>query len=408
MRNFDKTKPCTNLYLLSFLISGILLCNHTNADIKTNVKSQPNQLIEKIKLAMDASYRMNNQRSENIFNDAINEWPEDPMPYLFKGGLYLNKFRYLNSDLEGEIDRLKKQILYLNNKVIDIANKRIADDPNDMGAYYCLGGANGNLGRYYILNGKWWKGFWKGKKGFKIMEKLAKKDQEYYDAYLGLGIYHYFSATLPKVVKVISFFLGSPSGDKEKGIRELKLVRDNSTLLSFEARKILLRAFRWEKDWSGFYNTSKYLSEHYPENLYFQISYVYGLTQNKQYNTAQHLLNKIDSLLQNDPSQLPKNVRVKYYRYSGLLYYNIGKYSKSVQSYLNAIDLSRTKWPPERIWPEDYYYLAASNAKLKTEAEAFKYLRKAIEKGWQRDNLEKQPEWQLYRQKPEFISIIRK
>jgi len=408
MTNSDLTKRWTNLYILSFLISGILLCNCTNADTKTGGKSQPGQLIEKIRLAMDASYRMDNQRSEYIFNEAISEWPEDPMPYLFKGGLYLNKFRYLNSNMEEEIVRLKEQILYLNNKVIDIASKLIVENPNDMNAYYCLGGANGNLGRFYILNGQWWKGYWKGKKGFKIMEKIVKKDQEYYDAYLGLGIYHYFSATLPKVVKVISFLLGSPKGDKEKGIMELKLVRDNSTLLSIEARKILLRAFRWEKDWDEFYHTSKWLSEHYPENLYFQIPYIYGLTQNKQYNEAQHLLNKVDSLLQNDPARLPENVRVKYYRYSGLLNYNLGEYSKSVQSYLSAIDLSRAKWPPERIWPEDYYYLAASNAKLKTESEAFKYLKKAIEKGWQRDNLEQQPEWQPYRQNPVFISIISK
>ena len=408
MINFDKTKTKIIFYLVALLLSSILLCNCSNAETLTIGKLQPNQLVEKIRLAMDASYRMDNQRSEDIFNDAISEWPEDPMPYLFKGGLYLKKFRYLSSDLEEEVVRLKEQILYLNNKVIDIANKRIAEDPNDMNAYYCLGGANGNLGRFYILNGKWWKGFWKGKKGFKIMEKLVKKDQEYYDAYLGLGIYHYFSATLPKVVKVISFLLGSPKGDKEKGIRELKLVRDNSTLLSVEARKILLRAFRWEKDWNGFYHTSKWFSEHYPENLYFQIPYIYGLTQNKQYNTAQHLLNKVDSQLQNDPSQLPLSVRVKYYRYSGLLNYNLGKYSKSVQSYLRAIDLRRAKWPPEKIWPEDYYYLAASNAKLKAETEAFKYLKKAIEKGWQGDNLKEQPEWQPYRQHPEFISIISK
>ncbi len=408
MTNFDKTKTKIILYLLSFLLSGILLCNCSNAETATISKSQPNQLIEKIRLAMNASYRMENQQSEDIFNEAIGEWPEDPMPYLFKGGLYLKKFSYINSNSDEEIVRLKEQVLHLNNKVIDIANKRIAEDPNDMNAYYCLGGANGNLGRFYILNGQWWKGFWKGKKGFKIMERLVQKNQEYYDAYLGLGIYHYFSATLPKVVKVISFFLGSPSSDKKKGIKELKLVRDNSTLLSIEARKILLRAFRWEKDWNGFYHTSKWLSEHYPENLYFQIPYIYGLTQNKQYKSAQHLLNKVDSLLQNDPSRLPKNARVKYYRYSGLLNYKLGKYSKSARSYLSAIDLSDTKWPPERIWPEDYYYLAASNAKLKAETEAFKYLKKAIEKGWQKDNLEQQSEWQLYRQKPEFIAIISK
>jgi len=68
-------------------------------------------------------------------------------------------------------------------------------------------------------------------------------------------------------------------GDKEKGIREFELVRDNSTLLAIEARKILLRVSRWEEDRDGFYNGSKWLAEHYPENPHFQIPYIYGLTQ---------------------------------------------------------------------------------------------------------------------------------
>ncbi len=408
MINSEATKPRIKLYVLTFLISSILLCNYTNAEIGTADRSQPSQLIEKIRLAMDASYRMDDQKAESIFNEAISEWPEDPMPYLFKGGFYLKKFRYLKSDHEEGIAGLREQILYLNNKVIDIANNRITEAPNEMNAYYCLGGAYGNLGRFYILNGQWLKGFRKGKKGFKIMEKLVKRDQEYYDAYLGLGIYHYFSATLPKVVKAISFLMGGHRGDKKKGIMELKLVRDNSTLLSVEARKILLRTFRWESDWNGFYHTSKWLSENYPENLYFQIPYIYGLTQNNQYKAAQHLLEKIDSELHNDPSQLPLSIRVKYYRYSGLLNFNLGKYSKSAQSYRNAIDLSRAKWPPERIWPEDYYYLAASNAKLNAKIEALKYLKKAVKKGWHVDRLEEQPEWQPYRHNPEFLAIISK
>jgi len=405
---FGDDKPGMILHLFAFLISSILFCNCLNADTIKNSDSQHDLIIEKIRQAMDAYYRMDDQRAENIFDDAIGKWPEDPMPYLFKGGFYLNILRYRNKNRDEENKRLKEKIISLNNRVIDISRNRISENPDDMDALYCMGGAYGNTGRAYILNGQWWKGFWKGKKGFKIMKKVVEKDPDYFDAYLGLGIYHYFTATLPKIAKVISFLLGNPKGDKEKGIREFELVRDNSTLLAIEARKILLRVSRWEEDKNGFYNGSKWLAEHYPENPHFQIPYIYGLTQNRRYEDAQHQRGIVDSLIQNDPSQLPFSVRVKYYRYSGLLSYNLGEYLRSVESYLSAFDLSRTKWPPERIWAEDYYYLAASNAKLKKEKEAFKYLRKAIKKSWKRDNIEEQPEWQPYRHNQEFIQIISK
>ncbi len=385
-----------------------MLSDCANAETIASKKLQQNSIIEKIREAMELSYQMDIERSEAVFDKAINEWPDDPKPYLFKGGLYLNMFQNLNDETENEVERLKVQILSLNNKAIDIACKQIKENPNNESAQYCIGGATGNIGRFYILNGQMWKAFWKGKKGYKMMKKIVDKDQEYHDAYLGLGIYNYFSAIMPKFVKALSFLLGGSTGDKDEGIRQLELVRDNSSLLSVEARKILLRTDRGEEDWDAFYLNSKWLAEHYPENVYFQVPYVYGLTQNKQYSDAHNQLNKVNTMLENDPSRLAINMRVKYFRYVGLLNYRLGNYSISEQSYMKALDLSRGVFPPTRIWGEDYYYLAASNARLEKEEDAFKYLRKAIGKEWQIDNLDKLPEWMPYKQNQEFLLLIGK
>ncbi len=394
--------------LLFFIILAIVLSNCANAETIASTKSQQNPIIDKIREAMELSYQMDIERSEAVFNEAINEWPDDPKPYLFKGGLYLNMFQNINNKTEEEVFKLKEQILYLNNKAIEIARKQIKENPNNESAQYCIGGATGNIGRFYILNGQMWKAFWKGKKGYKMMKKIVDKDQEYHDAYLGLGIYNYFSAIMPKFVKALSFLLGGSTGDKDEGIRQLELVRDNSSLLSVEARKILLRTDRGEEDWEAFYLNSKWLAEHYPENVYFQVPYVYGLTQNKQYSEAHNHLNKVNTMLENDPSRLAINMRVKYFRYVGFLNYKLGNYSISEQSYMKALDLSRGVFPPTRIWGEDYYYLAASNARLEKEEDAFKYLRKAIGKEWQIDNLDKLPEWIPYKQNQEFLLLIGK
>ncbi|GAX59294.1 tetratricopeptide repeat protein [Candidatus Scalindua japonica] len=393
---------------LFFIILVILLSEAINGEVIEDEKSQKDPIIEKIREAMELSYQMDRERSEKVFDEAINKWPDDPEPYLFKGGLYLNMFQNLNNTTEEEVERLKEKILFFNNKAIEVAHKQIKTNPDDEGAQYCLGGATGNIGRFYILNGQMWKAFWKGKKGYKILKKIVDKDEEYHDAYLGLGIYNYFSAIMPKFVKALSFLLGGTTGDKDEGIRQLELVRDNSSLLSVEARKILLRTYRGEEDWDGFYHNSKWLAEHYPENIYFQVPYVYGLTQNKQISDAKNHLNSVNAMLQNDPSRLARDMRVKYCRYVGLLHYKLGDYAKSEQSYMKALELSRDVFPPTRIWGEDYYYLAASNARLEREKEAFKYLRKAIDKEWKIDNLENLPEWKPYKQNREFLLIIGK
>ncbi len=88
-------------------------------------------MVEKIRLAMDLSYQMDIEQSESVFDEAIREWPEYPEPYLFKAGLYLNMFQNFNNETEEEVSKLKEQILYLNNKAIEIARKRIKESPDD-------------------------------------------------------------------------------------------------------------------------------------------------------------------------------------------------------------------------------------------------------------------------------------
>jgi len=77
MANSELIKPGIILCLFSLLISSTLLCNFSNAESIKRSDAQQNPLIEKIKLAMDANYRMDSERSEVIFNEAISEWPED-------------------------------------------------------------------------------------------------------------------------------------------------------------------------------------------------------------------------------------------------------------------------------------------------------------------------------------------
>ncbi len=94
---------------------------------------------------MDLSYQMDIEQSEEVFDEAIREWPDAPGPYLFKGGLYLNMFQNLNNEKEEEVETLKEQILSLNNKAIEIARKQIIENPDNESAQYSLGGAQAIL-----------------------------------------------------------------------------------------------------------------------------------------------------------------------------------------------------------------------------------------------------------------------
>ena len=66
------------------------------------------------------------------------------------------------------------------------------------------------------MEDRWLKAHWHGRRGKNALLSLVEIDPDYNDAYLGLGIYHYYSAVLPKIVRTLSYVMGI-RGDKESG-----------------------------------------------------------------------------------------------------------------------------------------------------------------------------------------------
>ena len=79
---------------------------------------------------------------------------------------------------------------------------------DDIDALYYTGSAYLYNGRWYGETGSWLKAFWYGRKGANYLEKVIKKAPDYYDAYYGLGMYHYYADVLPKFIKASFFFIG--------------------------------------------------------------------------------------------------------------------------------------------------------------------------------------------------------
>ena len=398
--NLNQFRIC--LCLSVIVIIGALPC----VCAETNSVADNGQMNGAIREALDVYYQMKYKRAEELFDNAINKWPEHPMPYLVKAGYALERYRFHDDNTKEENRRFKEMVFNLNKKTIELAEKLLKVSSDDPDANYYLAAGYGNMGRFYVINRQWWRAFWNGKKGFKLCEKVVSINPDYYDAYLGLGIFHYFTATLPKVVKILSFLLGAPDGDKDRGISEIKIVVKNSNLLSVEARRILFRMCYEEKDWVNFHLITKWLSERYPENMVFNIYHIYGLTKTNNFEEALTLLNQLNLLFENDTSRLPVSTRTLFYRYSGYLNYNTGEYKRATQLYLDAVKLHKKDRFSEKEWAEDFFSLASSYAYLSQESMAFKYLKGAVRRGWDKESVEDHPAWKQYKDDPIFIRII--
>jgi len=74
--------------------------------------------------------------------------------------------------------------------------------------------------------------------------RCLQLDPQMTDAYTGLGLYNYYVDTLSAMARVFRALMGIPGGDKQEGIRQLKMAMNDGPLTGVEARFYLANNLR--------------------------------------------------------------------------------------------------------------------------------------------------------------------
>jgi len=103
------------------------------------------------------------------------------------------------------------------------------------------------------------------KSGNNALKFVVEKNPNYYDAYLGLGIFNYMTSMIPKKLQWLTTILGY-SGDRDEGKKQLMLASDKGTYTSNEA-KFYLTLLTWrEENYSVAENYATQLKNSFPES----------------------------------------------------------------------------------------------------------------------------------------------
>jgi tetratricopeptide (TPR) repeat protein len=248
-----KNKHINNFKILFVILLSIFSISETQAQ----ADSTQQLIIEGIDFASTLQY----EKAIEVFDKLIILEPDNPRGYFLKSATY---FWIFSTDMHNEAmgDTLKEWSL----KAVEVAEDRLDENDNDIDALFYLGGSYGTLGRYYGATKSYLKAYWYGQKGKNYLEEVVEKDSTYYDAYLGLGIYHYLADVLPRFVKILSFILGV-DGDKDKGIAELNIAAEKGIYTKSEALFFLGAIYTYrEKEYDKAVNIFNKLLEKYPDN----------------------------------------------------------------------------------------------------------------------------------------------
>ncbi|GAC1622843.1 MAG: hypothetical protein PVS2B2_02540 [Candidatus Acidiferrum sp.] len=98
-------------------------------------------------------------------------------------------------------------------------------------------------------------------------------DPDFWDAYLGMGLYNYYVDTLSGMARVLRFMMGIPGGSKQEGIRQLRLAIANGVLTPGVARfYLVLNLHNYDQRYEDSLELLLPLVERYPGNPLFQLA----------------------------------------------------------------------------------------------------------------------------------------
>ena len=228
--------------------------------------------------------------ANKIFDEMIKMKPDNALGYLLKSRSYLLRLAFGTNDDE-YIEKFEKTSF----QAAKIAEEMLDKNKNDVDALFYLGGIYGYLGYYYGSQKSYFKAIRYGRKGVNYLEKAIEKDPEYYDAYLGFGLYHYLIGSAPKSVRGIASMLLGIKGDMKKGLEEMLLASSKGKYLSDEAKYVLANQIYMgnEQNFEAASNILKELISKYPNNGSFQMNLAMCYKNIKKYDEAITVLEEI-------------------------------------------------------------------------------------------------------------------
>jgi tetratricopeptide (TPR) repeat protein len=185
----------------------------------------PDELDQKIQSGLNHLYNLEFDQAADIFNAIpADQAAEHPMVAFGKASVYWWKMSVYVLETD---PKASKPFQEAADECVKLSEAKIKRGDKTGEGYMTLGGVYGLQGRWLAANQEWLSAYFTGRKAIKYLRKAIKVNPEMKDAYMGLGMFDYYVAALPSVVRVLAF-LGSNS-DPQVGLDELTVAANEGT-----------------------------------------------------------------------------------------------------------------------------------------------------------------------------------
>lgn len=308
--NMNRAFTILNFILLALLLLAPFALAHTIPTALDSLILEGKQQI----------YRMEFQAAEETFREARSEYPDYPHGYVYQA--YITALFFA---LDQANDSLARQLDTQISAAMEVAKDYKSRFNDSAGSYFHLALANSIKALYHIIERSYVKGYFSGRSAKSDLEKVVQLDSTYYDAYIGLGLFHYYADLLPGFIKFVAGILGF-EGNRVKGKAEIHLTAARGKYFKVESEFLFYCiGYFLEGDKANAIRALKQMYRQYPTNQGLGLILAYHARRSGYIQECMELCRQL--LQEKDPG-LPQVTDLKYYNLA-VCYYDLNEFAKA-------------------------------------------------------------------------------
>jgi tetratricopeptide (TPR) repeat protein len=224
---------------------------------------------------LDDIYNLKFENAEKKFKSLQVTYPQDLRGYFYESLIYF--YYALPSRKDDYFDRFLEQ----SSRLIDKADKVLEKNENDFEAMYYKGLTHSYRSLLMLsLNKNLLEAASDGNKGYRILSELVTRKPDYYDAYMGLGLYKIALGFVPDKFRWLLSLIGF-EGDIRNGVEMLNTAMKKGKYTRIDS-KVFLSIFSLnerEQEDNRAVELSRQLVNEYPESPVFKVFHASLLLQ---------------------------------------------------------------------------------------------------------------------------------
>ena len=227
---------------------------------------------------------------------------------------------------------------------LELAERRLAANPNDVGALYDVGAAVGLQASYAAtVEGRVGGAFRAARRAYDTHERVLALDPSRKDAGLIVGTYRYVVATLSLPARWVAYLAGF-GGDKSKGLHMIEEAARYPGDTQVDANFALMLLYNREGRFDEALAVIRQLMARFPRNRVLRLEAGATAIRARQYSEA-------DRLLSAGIQGLPADPRPRAFGEEGMWFYKRGMARLALRRLEPArADLTRASGSPLRDW----------------------------------------------------------